>query len=124
MKDDTVFLHHILDAIANIESDTVEGKEVFFRNRTIRDAVIRNIEIMGEATKNLSARLRDQNPQIDWKGMAGMRDVLIHQYFGVNIRAVWDAVENDLPKLKPELTNLLAQLEGPLRGGNHAQGED
>jgi uncharacterized protein with HEPN domain len=124
MKDDSVYLHHILDSIASIESYTIDGKETFFRTPMIRDAAVRNFEIIGEAVRNISLTLKDQNLQIDWKEITRMRNKLIHEYFGVNMVLVWDAVENDLPRLKSQLVDILNRLENPLPGGNHAQGED
>ena len=111
MKDDRVYLNHILDAITRIESYTSKGKEVFFRESMVQDAVIRNLEIIGEAVKNLSADLRARHPEIPWARIAGMRDVLIHEYFGVRLQTVWNAVENRLPELRRHIETLLGKAE-------------
>ncbi len=108
MKEDRFYLLHIRDAIARIESYTVGGKDAFTRETMAQDAVIRNLEIVGEAVKNLSAEIRDRSPQIPWKQIAGLRDVLIHDYFGVRIESVWNVVENRLPELKAGVEELLA----------------
>ena len=107
-KDNTVFLKHILDAIDIIE-DYLKGRsyEEFKNNRMLQDAVIREIEIIGEATKNLSAEFRDKYPEIPWRQMAGMRDKLIHGYFGVDLGAVWDTATKDIPSLKEKLREIL-----------------
>ena len=107
MKDDQVYLSHILDAITRIESYTLKGKEYFFRESMVQDAVIRNLEVIGEAVKSLSADLRARHPDIPWTRIVGMRDVLIHQYFGVRLQTVWNAVENRLPELKQHIKSLL-----------------
>lgn len=73
-----------------------------------QDAIIRNIEIIGEAVKNLSNNFTEQNPEIPWRNMAGIRDVLIHDYFGVNIDIVWDVVSSELPKLKEQIEFILS----------------
>lgn len=75
------------------------GYDAFLHDKRTQDAVVRNIEILGEATKNISAAFRAQHPDIPWKNIAGMRDKLIHDYFGVNFDVVWDVVQTDLPPL-------------------------
>jgi len=89
-RDDRVYLLHILDAVEQFEH-YVQGlsHETFMRTRLIQDGVIRQVEIIGEATKNLSDATTNKAPKVPWRDMAGMRDVLIHQYFGVDLSAVW-----------------------------------
>lgn len=107
-KDDTVFLRHILDAVNWIEEYT-HGMdyEGFRASHLVQDGVTRQLEIIGEATRNLSKEFRDKHADIPWKDMSGMRDKLIHQYFGVDIAAVWDTVTGDIPVLKGSLTKML-----------------
>ncbi|MEA1993647.1 MAG: DUF86 domain-containing protein [Euryarchaeota archaeon] len=111
-KDDSVYLRHILDAITKIEEYTqgIKYKE-FMEDNLIQDGVIRQIEIIGEATKRLSKEIRKRHPEIPWRDMTGMRDKLIHNYLGVDIDAVWDTVERDIPSLKTELRNLIKKEE-------------
>ena len=78
-----------------------------------QDAVVRNFEIIGEAVKNLSERLKSNHPEISWKRIAGMRDKMIHEYFGVNLNLVWDTVDRDLPDLKQKVGEFLHSLGGP-----------
>lgn len=107
MKDDRVFLAHILDAIERIESFTASGYEPFHSQALIQDAVIRNLEVIGEAVKSLSDDLRSRHADVPWKQIAGMRDVLIHNYFGVKIETVWRVVVDHLPPLKVKVAQLL-----------------
>jgi uncharacterized protein with HEPN domain len=83
------------------------GEESFLASRLIQDGVIRNLEVIGEATKNLSRELREANPGIPWRQIAGMRDVLIHDYLKVNLALVWRTLEHDLPPLSAAVSALL-----------------
>lgn len=109
-KEDTVYLKHILDAIFRIEEyvKDVEYDE-FMDNHLIQDGVIRQIEIIGEATKRLSEHITEKHQDIPWKDIAGMRDKLIHNYLGVDLDAVWETVEKDIPILKNKLKYLIGK---------------
>lgn len=107
MKEDKVYLQNILECIHKIEKYTSNGEEDFMTSSLVQDGVIRNLEIIGEATKRLSGNFRDQNPDIPWREMAGLRDILIHNYMGVDLRTVWNVVVRELPRLKPQLEKLL-----------------
>ena len=111
MKDIRVYLLHIRDAIVQIQTYTEGGQEEFLNNKMIQDAVLRNLEIIGEATKNLTPDLKDLRPQVPWGRIAGMRDVLIHDYFEVDLQIVWDVVKNRLPELKEHIESLIAETE-------------
>jgi uncharacterized protein with HEPN domain len=110
-RDDQLYLQNILDAITAVET-YVQGfdRERFDKNKLVQDGVIRQITIIGEATKLLSNELRDKHSQIPWRQIARMRDTLIHRYFGVDLEQVWLTAQNDLPVLKAEATNMLEEL--------------
>jgi uncharacterized protein with HEPN domain len=109
MKNDRLYLTHILECITNIESYLPNGKEDFFSSKLIQDAVIRNLEVIGEATKRISKEFRDRHQNVPWREMAGLRDVLIHDYFGVDNGIVWNVVEKEIPPLKEKIIDLLKQ---------------
>ncbi len=106
MRSDRLYLEHILDSIAAIETYVVSGKESFLRERMIQDAVIRNFEIIGEAANRLTPELRATAP-LPWKRIIAFRNRLIHAYWGVDLLLVWDVVRTELPSLKSEAERLL-----------------
>ncbi len=107
-KDDTIFLRHIMESIELIEKYIQNiTMEQFLDNPQIQDAIIRRFEIIGEATKNLSGPTRTAYPDVPWKSMAGIRDILIHEYFGVDLDEIWDTCANDLPELKEQIKKIL-----------------
>ena len=110
-RDDSVCLKHIRDAISKIEGYTKKvDLAAFKKNTLIQDGVIRQIEIVGEASKRLSGELRARYAHIPWQDIVGMRDKLIHDYFGVDIENVWLTLKNDIPTLKKEVNRVLKQL--------------
>jgi uncharacterized protein with HEPN domain len=111
MNPNLVYLRHILDAVRKIESYVSVGRNVFMRESHWQDAVIRQLEVIGEATKRLSPELRSDHPDIPWRRIAGMRDVLIHDYMGVDLAAVWEVTQRELPGLKGRVENILRETE-------------
>ena len=108
MNKDRLYLESIRDCVERIAEYTAAGEQAFLASRLIQDGVIRNLEVIGEATKNLSSELRDANPAIPWRQIAGMRDVLIHDYLKVNLARVWRTVVTDRPPLRDTITRLLS----------------
>ena len=108
MKDATVYLRHVRDAIARIERYTAQGREVFFQDSMVQDAVIRNLEVIGEAVRSLPPEVKRQHPEIPWRSITALRNVLIHEYFGVDLEIVWRVVQRRLPNLKRHIGSMLA----------------
>ena len=107
MKDDKLYLIHISECIHRIESYTQNGKAHFIESRMEQDAVTRNFEIIGEAVKKVSEKFKQSHPEIPWKRIAGLRDVLIHDYMGVDFEEVWRIIEQYLPDLKIKIEAFL-----------------
>jgi len=112
MKSDIKYIEHILESIKYIEHfmKGVTSNE-FFENVEKQYAVVRALEIIGEAVKNISSEYRTNYPYIPWREIAGTRDILIHAYFSVDLPAVWDMVDKDLPDLKQKLKDILNKEE-------------
>ena len=107
-RGDKEFLLDILEACRRIQKYVKNlSYDDFLRNEEKQDAVIRNIEIIGEAVKNISVKLKEKYRDIDWKKIAGMRDKLIHSYFGVRLEVVWVVATKEVPKLMNEITIIL-----------------
>ncbi|MGC8720947.1 MAG: DUF86 domain-containing protein [Thermodesulforhabdaceae bacterium] len=111
-RDYRLFLKDIIDAMEAIER-FVEGMELidFMKDDKTSSAVIRKFEIIGEAVKYLPDHIKEKHARIPWKKMAGMRDKLIHAYFGVDYLLIWETIKSEIPKLKPELRKVLQELE-------------
>ena len=111
MHNDLIYLNHILDCINDIEAFVVDfTEETFIQDKKTFNSSIRMFEIIGEATKRVSADLKTKNNYIQWKEIAGLRDVLIHDYQGVDLPAVWKIIQNDIPTLKTNIELIIKTL--------------
>ncbi|MCS3783598.1 HepT-like ribonuclease domain-containing protein [Salinibacter ruber] len=107
-----LYLEHIRERIGRIEACAQEGREAFSASPILQDAVMRNFEVIGEAVKQRSPDLRDQYASVEWRRAAGVRDVLIQNYMGVDLDEVWNGIEKDLPRLKRTVTAMLDDMNG------------
>ncbi len=98
-KDDSIYIDHMLDCIQRI-GEYVESKEQFYSSRLVQDAVVRNLQVMAESSQRLADDIKKTYPDIPWKEISGFRNILVHDYLGVDLDAIWSVVEQDLPKLE------------------------
>ena len=117
MKDDRLYLHHMVERCRRIARFISHGKEKFMATEELQDAVIRNIEVIGETAKRVSAEVRAQLAELDWKRICGMRDVLIHDYMSVDLEQVWSVRQPVFPNSwrhwKPSFRSVLKLMEFP-----------
>ena len=113
MKDDRERLRHILEAIEQVEKYSAQGKEAFQKSDLIQNWMVRHIQIIGEAARTLSPELQSRHSEIPWADIIGMRHVLVHIYFDIDLNLVWIVVSQDLPKLKPQIQAILKEIEKP-----------
>jgi uncharacterized protein with HEPN domain len=108
MKDEKLYLIYISERIERIESYIGDiDREKFMASSLLQDAVIRNLQTLAESTQRLSDRLKDSHPEIDWNKIAGFRNVLVHDYLGVDVERIWNIVEKELPALKNSIHKML-----------------
>jgi uncharacterized protein with HEPN domain len=111
-KNVNIFLTHILDSI-NLIEEYIKGKSKldFLKSKQLQDSIIRRIEIIGEAIKNIPNDIKINYNQIPWKEITGMRDILIHQYFGVDLDLTWQVIDKDLPRLKRQILDICKEID-------------
>lgn len=111
-RDSSAYLHHIRDCVQKIKAYTREGRDSFFSDEKTQDAVIRNLEVIGQAVKDFGTdQLASSHPAVPWAQIAGTRNILAHQYLGVDIELIWNIVEHELPVLESAIAALLNETK-------------
>ena len=107
MKDDRLYLNHILECANRIQEYVKGGREVFLKDQQVQDAVLRNLQIMTESCQRLSPELKQKHPVVDWRGLSGFRNILVHEYLGVDLEIVWELIDQKLKSLSSVVDNEL-----------------
>jgi uncharacterized protein with HEPN domain len=113
VKSQRAYVEHVIECIRRIFEDAEPGRDVVFNSRTLQDAIIRNLQVLCESTQRVEARHKNRHSEIRWASIAGMRNVLVHDYFDVDFQTVWDVVTRDLSGLDKAMRAILAELEQP-----------
>ncbi len=113
MRSDAVYLRHVLECIRRIDENVSHGRETFFASHTLQDATLRNLQTMAEATRRLSDAAKARHPEVEWRRIAGFRNVLVHDYLGSDLERIWIVVRDDVPALRRQAETMLAEAERP-----------
>lgn len=113
MRDDRLYIHHVLDCLRRINEYSQNGEDVFRASELIQDAVLRNLQTLAESTQRISDRLKALHPEVDWRAIAGFRNVLVHDYLGVNLERIWEIVSVHLPVLWSQMEAIRHEVDSP-----------
>mgnify|MGYP002624423018 CR=1 FL=1 len=109
---DKIRLQHVLDAIETIEDYISSADfEAFSENSMMRDACIRQLQVIGESCKNVHAELREKYPDVPWRQIVGLRNIVIHEYFGVDEKVIWEVIQQDLPVFKQQVADIISGIQ-------------
>ena len=113
MKDDRLYVHHVLECVQRIDRYCESGEKAFRQSEMVQDAVLRNLQTLAESTQRIGDRLRSLHPEVDWRAIAGFRNVLVHDYLGINLERVWEIVSVHLPALRSQMEAIRHQSGSP-----------
>ena len=111
MKSQRAYVQHVIECIGRIAEDSAAARDAVFASRTLQDAIVRNLQVLCESTQRIGEPHKQRHPEIDWQSIAGMRNVLVHDYFEVDFETVWLIVTRDLPPLEKAMRAILAGLD-------------
>jgi uncharacterized protein with HEPN domain len=110
VRSERAYAEHVLHGIRRIKDDSRGGREAVFSSPTLQDAIIRNLQILCESTRRLTDSSKKRHPEVDWRGISGLRNFLVHSYFEVDLETIWTIVQRDLPSLESAVRRLLEEL--------------
>ena len=113
MKSQRAYVQHVIACIGRIAEDSALGRDAVFASRTLQDAIVRNLQVLCESTQRIDEPHKERHPDINWTSIAGMRNVLVHDYFEVDFEAVWNVVARDLAPLEKAMRAINMALEAP-----------
>lgn len=113
MRSQRAYVEHVIECISRIAEDSGHGRDAVFVSRTLQDAIARNLQVLCESTQRIDGAHKQRHPEINWTAIAGMRNVLVHDYFEVDFNTVWDVVTRDLPPLEKAMRAILAESDPP-----------
>jgi len=111
IKGDAVYVEHILDCIDRVEEYVEEGKESFFASSLIQDAVVRNLQVLSESSQRIADSIKEQYPLIPWREISGFRNILVHDYLGLDLGVIWLVIENDLPNMREQFQIIFKSVD-------------
>jgi uncharacterized protein with HEPN domain len=110
VKAQRAYVQHVIQCIGRIAEDSAPGRNAVFASRTLQDAIVRNLQVLCESTQRIDESQKVRHPEINWTSIAGMRNVLVHDYFEVDFETVWEVVVRDLPSLEQAMQAILTEL--------------
>jgi uncharacterized protein with HEPN domain len=111
VKDDRIYIDHILECMDWITRYTSEGREAFFFDRKTQSATIRELQTLAESTQRLSNELKEAHPKVPWEGISGFRNILVHDYLGIRLERIWEIIERDLPAFRAAIEAMRTKIE-------------
>jgi uncharacterized protein with HEPN domain len=124
VKDDRLYLIHMGECIARIEQYVEGNRDTFMHSSLIQDAVLRNLQTLRQSAARVSSALRDTHPEVNWRGIIGLRNVLVHDYLGISLVRIWEIVERDLPDLQRQVETMIQAWPGAPSDGHEAPEPD
>jgi len=109
MKNDALYLRHIMECIRRIEENVAGGREPWMASHTLQDAVMRNLQTMSESTQRLSEALKARHPKVEWQRIVAVRNVLVHEYLGIDLERIWEIIQRDVPEFKQAIAAMLQE---------------